>query len=81
MISRCENPECGRPFKYLHQGKVFILQQESEVQGAHADLIEKLYFLCADCARTHTIVFRDGRPTVVPLKKENRTRSAGRPVC
>jgi hypothetical protein len=74
MISQCVNPECGRPFKYLHDGKVFVVQQRNGVPSAQKVLLEKVsfLFLCSDCARTYTIIVRNSQPLVLPLKNENR---------
>jgi len=78
MISRCAHPGCGRPFKYLHEGQVFVLPVGQASQNAQRNLIEELYFLCADCKRTHTIIVREGQPVVVPLKNKNRIAPRGK---
>ena len=64
MISKCANPECGRPFRYLHEGKLVVVQSGDAVQGAQ-NLIDNVYFLCAECADAYTIVIRDARTVVV----------------
>jgi hypothetical protein len=73
MISKCTNPQCRRPFKYLRDGKVFVIQQRSESPGGQADLIGRAYFLCAECSRTHTIIARDGQPVVIATAGEKKT--------
>jgi hypothetical protein len=73
MVSKCANPECGRPFKYLRDGQIFVCDRGAdEPRGIQSNLIEKVLFLCADCARTHAIIDNNGYPLLVPMKKENR---------
>lgn len=68
MLSKCANPGCSRPFRYLHQGRLFRL--ETEVNGAassfgsdpdlkkHRQL--EFFWLCDECAARMTLGFEKG---------------------
>ena len=29
MVSQCANPLCGIPFRYLHEGKLFLVERKN----------------------------------------------------
>ena len=77
MISKCANPECSVPFRYLRDGKLFRVdldQLESRPAGPHGS--EKTwhrmehFWLCGNCASTMTLVAEKGRGVIaVPLSQ------------
>ncbi|MGA8310199.1 MAG: hypothetical protein WB755_09235 [Terriglobales bacterium] len=77
MLSKCANPGCPAPFLYLHQGKLFRMDTNSEVPLTNAAtdgrrLARRLEFfwLCDQCAVLVTLNYRKGvGVTAVPLSK------------
>lgn len=77
MLSKCANPGCPAPFLYLHQGKLFRMDINSEVPLTNAAtdgrrLARRLEFfwLCDQCAVLVTLNYRKGvGVTAVPLSK------------
>lgn len=53
MVSRCANPSCGAPFRYLHEGHVFRFASEVrchdewKCEGPHIHY----FWLCDSCER------------------------------
>ena len=78
MISKCANPECSAPFRYLRGGKLFRvdLDQLEAVSLAQADSDKRWhrmehFWLCDRCAATMTLVSEKGKGvTAVPLTPE-----------
>ncbi|MGZ4790145.1 MAG: hypothetical protein ACXVZX_16625, partial [Terriglobales bacterium] len=60
MLSKCANPACSRPFRYLRDGKIF------EIDSTHNNGVEagekktarrvEFYWLCGDCSAELTII-------------------------
>jgi hypothetical protein len=82
MISKCANPECPAPFRYLRDGKVFRvdLDQLESRRTAQSDSVKwhhlEHFWLCGRCAATMTLVAEKGRGvTVVPLTQVLRKAS------
>ncbi len=84
MLSKCANPSCSAPFRYLHEGKMFQLDMEvmrgPEVRHQGRKLVSKQkwsrkiehYWLCNACASSQTLVFKKGDGiTVVPLERDH----------
>jgi hypothetical protein len=66
MLSKCANPGCSATFLYLHQGKLF--RHENETNGSEnpdpttkkpSQRIE-FFWLCDDCASTMTLKYKKG---------------------
>jgi hypothetical protein len=65
MLAKCANPSCQVPFRYLHEGKLFVIPKQpkgpsgglanSSQAAAHLDY----YWLCHACANNMRISFRD----------------------
>ena len=61
MVSKCANPACATPFRYLHEGRIFALRTGSAEQlGACSERVIERYWLCNACCVTKTLVQRDG---------------------
>ncbi len=70
MLSKCANPACGTPFRYLHEGRIFNFDSGLSVQAVHtglghpADREIEHYWLCARCAQTLTVVLIAHQPVL-----------------
>ena len=78
MLSKCANPSCLAKFQYMHEGKLFVVDEHasggaSEFRAAPHRL--RYFWLCSQCAQTLTVAC-DGRSwgKVVPVH-------AGAPEC
>jgi hypothetical protein len=69
MVTKCANPECSSQFRYLHLGKLFMI----ESGGAEHKL--DYYWLCEKCCSTLTIERKYGKDIAVTTTA-NRARSA-----
>jgi hypothetical protein len=61
MVSKCVNPFCHHPFRYLSQGKLFIIEfpHNAVSRLTHRHLAAREHFwLCAECARLMTVAVR-----------------------
>lgn len=52
-LASCANPECGRKFKRLSEGKLFVRHAEKNDQG----LKQKALWLCPECAERFDLRF------------------------
>ena len=74
MVSRCANPGCESQFRYLNQGKLYILPSPHAEVRADGDgaqnLIRRLMWLCEHCSR-HLVVVQGpgGEPQLTPRVK------------
>ena len=64
MISKCANPECAVPLRYLRHGRIFRFDIPSlsfEMSGnlGRAKIIRKVshFWLCGHCCQTMTLIF------------------------
>ncbi len=75
MVSQCVNPDCGAPFLYFRDGKLFQVRR-----GAAADQ-ERLEFfwLCGECA-THLKmeITLKGEMNLVPRPRIGATSHPGK---
>jgi hypothetical protein len=55
MVSKCANPNCFATFHYLHEGKLFVLDEHRS--GPLRAVRPCCYWLCSDCSRTLAVVF------------------------
>lgn len=37
MIAKCANPDCSNPFRYLHEGRLFVRSPTSKADSGHRD--------------------------------------------
>ncbi len=59
MVSQCANPSCLAKFHYLHEGKLFVVDEHGScgAGGFNAAPHRLRYFwLCAQCSQTLTVV-------------------------
>jgi hypothetical protein len=70
VLSKCANPGCPAPFRYLHEGKLFRMEVESAGNGrpdfgADTELKKpgrrvEFFWLCEKCAAQVTLNFEKG---------------------
>ncbi len=60
MLSKCANPACSTPFRYLRDGKVFEIDSTKEYQlgasGAKPVRRVEFFWLCGQCSAELTII-------------------------
>jgi hypothetical protein len=79
MLSQCANPGCTNRFRFLHDGRVFVVDCSAQPAFNTTDdaweppqrRIET-FWLCAECAQSLTVRFDGKRVVTVP-----RSASAG----
>jgi hypothetical protein len=73
MVSQCVNPQCGKPLHYLRDGKVFLL----EVQTDQRDTARMEHFwLCGECSAKFVVRQAGSRVEVVSKHKSRRPAAA-----
>jgi hypothetical protein len=58
MVSKCANPACNAKFRYLHEGKLFMIGQllpRAQMETNGGPNLGNLYWLCEVCARELTV--------------------------
>lgn len=57
MVSKCANPGCNTPFRFLHEGRIFT----DHYHGGHqAGASIERYWLCSRCCDSMTLVIEAG---------------------
>jgi hypothetical protein len=67
MLEKCSNPSCSALFRYLHQGRLFVLDTSDDAGAGGAFRNERLaahrlryFWLCDNCHRSMTVVSEQG---------------------
>ena len=66
MVGRCANPECGIPFRYYRDGKLFRfeLSAPSTALTVRSETVTRRriedFWLCGACASKMTLISEDG---------------------
>ena len=74
MISKCANPNCGTPFRYFRDGKLFHIEVANPVdveakQGKKASRKVENFWLCGECSSSFTLtVERQKGVVVIPIR-------------
>ena len=67
MLSKCSNPTCFTPFLYLHEGRLFLLECDSE-HSASTSSRGEYFWLCERCSSVMTLRLGEGETVVaVPI--------------
>ena len=62
MVSKCANPACLAPFRYLHEGRIFTVRTHgTEHRPDGADPKVERYWLCSTCSESMTLVLQSGK--------------------
>jgi hypothetical protein len=69
MVSKCANPECGKPLHYLRDGKVFLFELKSA--GRSPRRVEH-FWLCGDCSGKFDVRQAGAGVEVVPRVNHRR---------
>jgi len=70
MVTKCANPSCNAVFRYLRDGRLFLVERPSLPHGQEEDFgstfhRSEYFWLCADCCLTMTIAAdRNGQPVI-----------------
>jgi hypothetical protein len=75
MLAKCANPKCSASFRYLHQGRLFVLDVSENADTGGPCRNERLaahrlryFWLCDTCRRSMTVVTEQGwKVEVVPF--------------
>jgi hypothetical protein len=64
MLSKCANPACSNPFRYLSEGKLYLIDSKAgpvpqaaraESRDAGKSNIYEYFWLCSSCSQDMTI--------------------------
>ena len=57
MVSNCANPKCAKPLHYLREGRIFVFEVPTGVEGPGGKRMRRLehYWLCGECAQTMVV--------------------------
>ena len=70
MVSQCANPDCGAPFLYLRQGKLFAIPRPG-FPPRHSRV--EYFWLCGNCAGKLKIdSFHDGGVPILHASPQAR---------
>ena len=71
MLSHCLNPSCSAQFRYLHEGRIFKVEQvvASPDDSKPQRLVEH-YWLCGPCSLLLKVVVENGVVTTQPIATE-----------
>ncbi len=75
MLSRCLNPNCRAPFRYLSEGRIFALERLATGSDGKAERSVEHYWLCERCSRSMKIVVEGGEAAAVPKQHESMRRT------
>lgn len=73
MLSKCANPECSEQFRFLHQGKLFLIIPTPDVRAFADDSLPFLYerfWLCDSCSKKMTLVWGGTKVKILPLQEK-----------
>jgi hypothetical protein len=71
MLASCAHPSCARPFRYLHEGKLFRLEPVRPKVGASGPGSE-WFWLCDHCASKGTLQMKSGEVVTILLGDKPR---------
>ncbi len=87
MVSKCANPACSTPFRYLREGKLFQLYSESASRATGQEGTQhprhlEYFWLCGHCAATIKLEFerKDGEVVVRMRHTNEAPEPAGSPA-
>jgi hypothetical protein len=66
MLSKCLNPACSTPFRYLRDGRIYQLEIPAPPGSTSSYRRREFFWLCGQCCSTLTVVVREGVGCVQP---------------
>ncbi len=80
MLSQCANPSCTNRFRFLHDGKIFVLDCGPSTASEKADegwntasRRVETFWLCAECAQSWTVKFDGRRAVTLPVSESSNS--------
>jgi len=70
MVSKCANPDCGKPLHYLRDGKIFLLQMRASDEKSTKRV--EHFWLCGDCTANFDVRQVGAGVEVVRLARSRR---------
>ena len=73
VLSKCANPECSEQFRFLHQGKIFLIIPTPDLRASAYGSLPFLYerfWLCDSCSKKMTLVWGGTKAKIVPLPEK-----------
>jgi len=73
LLSKCANPGCSEQFRFLHQGKLFVIIPTPAVWASVDDSFSFLFerfWLCDSCSTKMTLVWGGTKVKIVPLPEK-----------
>ena len=67
MVSKCANPACVAPFRYLHEGRIFTVDVKAAEHRPGGESNVERYWLCSKCCDSMTLVLQGGKVTLRAL--------------
>lgn len=68
MLCQCLNPNCGKPFRYLHEGRIFRIEQVRVAPGStQLERSVESYWLCGTCSRRLKVIVENGCVLTSPI--------------
>jgi len=54
MVQHCANPKCGKPLRYLREGRIFVFEtRENSAEGSTRRM--EHFWLCGACSKTYRL--------------------------
>lgn len=77
MVSRCANPNCFATFHYLHEGRLFVLDEHAGASLRLTSHALRCFWLCSQCAQTLAVAYdaQDGM-RLIPVQPAARPRTS-----
>ena len=77
MVSKCANPNCFASFHYLHEGKLFVVDEHAADPLRAASHPPRCFWLCSQCSRSLLVVYdaQDGM-RLIPAMASARPRTS-----
>lgn len=57
MVSKCANPSCFASFHYLHEGKLFVVDEYAAGPLRAAPHRVRCFWLCSQCSRKLALIY------------------------
>ena len=71
MTTKCVNPACGVPFRYLRGGRLFLVDRPSDAREkdespmTDGSRISEFFYLCEVCRKTMQVILDKGGAVVL----------------
>jgi len=61
MLSRCANPECGKPLHYLREGRVFLFNVPTSGTDGPISPQREHFWLCGECSMAYSMTQQENQ--------------------